>query len=242
LARFAGTYLCEADTGVHSLEVKVSDVQQGISPLSVVLDCFGKAMAKAKGDRFYFDALAGEKVFLGKDKEGHEKFGTLRAVHKRRDGSDAAFGFAEESDGTRRLLHLLPALYHLRSKPHVLFIDEIDRSLHPLLSRQFLGFFLSSCSGCPSQLILTTHETHLLDLDILRRDEIWFAEKKDGETRMYSLADFKIRPDLQVRKGYLNGRFGAIPFLGDFSKLCEERTGGGNLPNGDDPPQTQTAQ
>ena len=71
-----------------------------------------------------------------------------------------------------------------------------------------------------SQLIFTTHDTHLLNLDLLRRDEIWFVEKqRGGNSSLYSLAEFKIRPDLQVEKGYLNGRFGAIPFIGDISSL-----------------------
>ena len=70
------------------------------------------------------------------------------------------------------------------------------------------------------QLIFTTHESQLLDLNIFRQDEIWFAEKnKEGATTLYPLSDFKVRPDLVLRKGYLNGRFGAIPFLGNLKDL-----------------------
>ena len=70
------------------------------------------------------------------------------------------------------------------------------------------------------QLIFTTHEANLLDINIFRQDEIWFAEKnKAGNTQLYSLSDFKPRYDLDIRKGYLKGRFGAIPFIADLKNL-----------------------
>jgi hypothetical protein len=69
-------------------------------------------------------------------------------------------------------------------------------------------------------MIFTTHTTHLLDLDLLRRDEVWLLQKtKDGSSELYSLSDFKIRPDLDIRKGYLQGRFGAVPFFGSTADL-----------------------
>ena len=106
----------------------------------------------------------------------------------------------EESDGTRRLLQLIPALKSLKDGPRVYVIDEIDRSLHPILVRGFLDFFLNSCKGERRQLIMTTHESSLLDQDLLRRDEIWFAEKDDsGATSLYSLLDFKVRKDLEIQ-------------------------------------------
>ena len=73
-------------------------------------------------------------------------------------------------------------------------------------------------------MIFATHESTLLDLDLLRRDGIWFTEKDDkGQTNLYSLADFKVRKDLRIEKGYLEGRFGAIPFLGGIDRLIEEQ-------------------
>ena len=129
----------------------------------------------------------------------------------------------DESDGTRRLLNLLPALHHLRTNSAVYFIDEIDRSMHPELVWKFLEFFLKSCEGGQRQIIVTTHESNLLDLDLLRRDEIWFAEKnQSGATQLYSMTDFNVRKDLEISKHYLQGRFGAIPFLGNLDRLLEE--------------------
>jgi hypothetical protein len=140
---------------------------------------------------------------------------SIRAEHGTEGEKTVTLPFDEESDGTRRLTHLLPALFQLRSEKKVYVIDEIDRSLHPLLSRKFIEFFLHACKGNGRQIIVTTHESNLMDLSLLRRDELWFTEKDhEGATSLYSLSDFKVRTDLKIDKGYLYGRFGAIPFLG----------------------------
>ena len=129
------------------------------------------------------------------------------------------FRMDEESDGTQRITQLIPILYDVdQGLEKVVLIDELDRKLHPHLSRLIVETFLTNSES--SQLIFTTHDTNLLDTELLRRDEIWFMQKdKLGRSQLYSLAEFKIRPDLQLEKGYLNGRFGAIPFIGDISKL-----------------------
>ena len=94
--------------------------------------------------------------------------------------------------------------------------------LHPLLSRAFISFFSIAAAHHPVQLIFTTHETNLLDSDLLRRDEIWFVEKgRDQVTNLTSLADFSVRNDLRLEKGYLHGRFGAIPVVSGFEELME---------------------
>lgn len=145
---------------------------------------------------------------------------TIQTAHEHQPGQVIPLELSEESDGTRRLLHLIPALYHFQTSGGIFFVDEIDRSMHPMLVWKFLDFFLKSCKGAQGQLIVTTHESNLLDLDLLRRDEIWFAEKdQSGATRLYSLADFKVRKDLEIRKHYLQGRFGAVPFLGNLDRL-----------------------
>ena len=111
------------------------------------------------------------------------------------------------------MTHLLPALHAICQKQGLFLIDEIDRSLHPLLAKGFVRTFLRLCAGKGSQMIFTTHETAFLDLDLLRRDEIWFADKRrtDGTTELYSLADYKVRTDLKIDKAYLEGRFEAVP-------------------------------
>ena len=148
----------------------------------------------------------------------------LFTIHKckKKQKDDADFSLLalrEESDGTQRLIEMLPVIYDALTKGKVFIIDELERSLHPLLSRLFLQTFLDT-EPFGGQIIFATHETTLMDLDLLRRDEIWFVEKDEEESsRIYSLAEFRVRNDLKIDKGYLHGRFGAIPFFGDASKL-----------------------
>ena len=146
----------------------------------------------------------------------------LETRHASEEGKAVTFALSEESDGTRRLLHLAPCLLDLRKSERVYVIDELDRSLHPLLCRMFL----EQCIGTSSkrrpkgQVILTTHEASLLDGDLLRHDEVWFTEMdRLGATHMTSLAEYKVRSDLRLEKGYLQGRFGAIPIIGDMPML-----------------------
>ena len=99
-------------------------------------------------------------------------------------------------------------------------IDELDRSLHPTLVRTLVSRIVND-KNMKGQLIFTTHDAGLLDGKVFRNDEIWFAEKdrETQSTHLYTLDEFKPRADLDLEKGYLNGRFGAIPFLARFNEL-----------------------
>ena len=145
-----------------------------------------------------------------------------RVISKHRDnnGHNIVFELFEESDGTQRLLDLLPAFYDTLELDITYIIDEIDRSIHPALLHKLTSKIMAN-ETTKGQLIFTTHESNLLDLDIFRQDEIWFAEKDKitGSTQLYSLSDYKPRFDLDIRKGYLRGRFGAIPFLANVDSL-----------------------
>ena len=93
-------------------------------------------------------------------------------------------------------------------------IDEIDRSLHTKATLEFVRLFLDDPASRKAQLIATTHDGGLLDLDVLRQDEIWFAERADDKhTSLYSLLKFKARFDKDIRKDYLLGRYGALPIF-----------------------------
>lgn len=143
-----------------------------------------------------------------------KKFMTRHRV----DGTDelATLDLTEESDGTQRVFEIVPALIELLSdnRERVFVIDELDRRLHALLSYKILELFLARSKNLNSQLIVTTHEVMVLDLDLLRRDEIWFIEKDaKGASSMFSLEEFQPRYDRDIRKSYLQGRFGAIPLL-----------------------------
>jgi len=145
----------------------------------------------------------------------------LKMQHKGKDDILIDFKFDEESEGTQRLIHLAPAFADLLESEKVYFIDELDRRLHPNLSKSLIELYLElHIKKKNRQLIFVTHESNLLDLNYFRRDEIWFVEKdKMGTSHISSLSDFKIRSDLNVKNGYLKGRFGAIPFIGDIERL-----------------------
>lgn len=123
----------------------------------------------------------------------------------------------DESDGTQRLFALAGPFIHSMMNGHVLFCDELDSSLHPMLTRALVDMVHQHPSSV-FQFIFTTHDCSLLDADLFRRDQVWFTEKnKAMSTDLYSLWDIKPRSEENFRKGYMNGRYGAIPFLGEFT-------------------------
>ena len=129
------------------------------------------------------------------------------------------FEFKDESDGTRRLFDLIPLLKKFDEDITVV-IDEFDRSLHPKLTKKFFELFYSHFIDSKSQLLVTTHESTLLDLDLVRRDEIHFVEKDDiGASAIFSLNQFKVRYDKKIDKAYLLGRYGAIPIFKSFDEM-----------------------
>jgi uncharacterized protein len=158
---------------------------------------------------------------FSKNENGDLKMLKLNTKHLVKNSNELInFEVGDESDGTRRIMDFIPALIGLTKSDKTYLIDEIDRSLHPELTQKVLEFFFSNTKGIESQLIVTTHESSLLDLSVLRRDEIWFVEKdKDGASQMYSLEQFKPRHDKEVRKAYLQGRFGAVPFVSNVEDL-----------------------
>jgi hypothetical protein len=128
------------------------------------------------------------------------------------------FDFEEESEGTKRLFALIGNWIDALNNGRILIVDELDTKLHPLLMEFLIKLFHNSTQNKNyAQLIFTTHNTNLLDLDLFRRDQIWFTEKNPnfGNTDLYSLLEFSPRKDKNVRKGYLVGRYGAIPFISD---------------------------
>ena len=120
-----------------------------------------------------------------------------------------------QSDGTVRLLSLVPALYDAMKSAKTVLVDELDHSIHPHLVRELVRYF--STQETNGQLIFTTHQTCLLNQDFLRTDEVWMVEKKDGGSHMYSLIDFKIHNTINIENGYMEGRYGAIPFIGELN-------------------------
>ena len=151
------------------------------------------------------------------DKDNYRVF----TIHKSDKGtSTARISMNEESSGTKKMFSLYQTLLDVLEKGGVFFADELDIKLHPLLMRNILLTFTDKEKNSNNaQLIFTTHNTIYMDMDLLRRDEIWFVEKDNGVSNLYSLDDItnekgeKIRKDSNYEKHYLLGNYGAIPNL-----------------------------
>ena len=151
----------------------------------------------------------------------HENaFTNIEAVHTVQDidGNSASYtlNMSEESDGTNSYFKLISIVKKVLDQGTLLAADEMDAHLHPLLTKHLVSLFNSEeFNPKGAQLIFTSHNTNLLDLDVLRRDQIWFTEKdaQTAATDLFSLYDFSVRKDAKVEKGYLIGRYGAIPFI-----------------------------
>ena len=133
-------------------------------------------------------------------------------------GKDIHFSDLEESDGTRRFFELSGPWLLAILKGMTLFIDELESSLHPHLVKELIKFIQNpKLKRKGAQLIFATHDTTLLEPDLFRRDQIWFTEKDEhSSTRLYPLSDYKPRKDEAIQKGYLSGRYGAIPIIKKF--------------------------
>ena len=179
-----------------------------------------------------FDSsIVGFNVEVIKGDDEDSRHVRIDAMHKVI-GSDelASIPLEEESDGTLKMFALYPALQDTLESGGVLFVDELNARLHPLLVRGFLITFLNPTTNPKhAQLVFTTHDSWQLSNNLLRRDEIWFTEKaQTGVSTLYSLADFvdvdgiKIRKDESYEKNYLLGKYGAIPTLRYFDMFKGE--------------------
>ena len=152
----------------------------------------------------------------------------IEVIHKGENGELKALPFYLESNGTRKMFHLFDFFMDALKNGMVLFVDELDAKLHPLLTRYIINLFHNSDTNKGNgQLIYSTHDTVNLNKETFRRDEIWFEEKdQDGISEIYALSDYileddknagkKVRNDATYNKDYLTGRYGAIPILEDF--------------------------
>lgn len=160
--------------------------------------------------------------YLIQEKQGSLQASQILTIRQNNEGQEVLFELFEESDGTRRLIDFIPILMVLQQNNAVIIIDELERSLHSLLSRKLFELFLNNANFKlhNNQLIATTHEVTLLDIkQLFRKDEIWFIEKDEAQQSVaYSLVGADV-DKLNLVNGYLNGRFGAIPFIGDVETL-----------------------
>lgn len=166
------------------------------------------------------------KTFAEKNKE--TKSDLLVTWHKKYDENNLLIDSVpfvlnhQESEGTKKFIYLLGPWYDTIVNGKVLFIDELDSRLHTLLTRKLIEYFASQ-TGSTGQFLFALHDTNLLDRDLFRRDQIWFVEKDQyGASDLYSLADYKsvrTKSNTNFEKFYIEGKYGAIPYFGDMTKL-----------------------
>lgn len=159
-------------------------------------------------------SMAGKYYIFGEKQGNRMTLIQIKFEHKLNSKS-VEFDLEDESDGTQRLLDLLPMLFAMDKKTrNIYFVDEIDRSLHTKLSKYLLKLFLENSEESNCQIIYTAHDVNLIDLDNFAQDEIWFVEKKlTGETTIKPMSDFEVKAGQDVLKAYLSGRFGAVPVI-----------------------------
>ncbi|EKE78316.1 hypothetical protein P24_02106 [Oceanibaculum indicum P24] len=139
----------------------------------------------------------------------------IRLAHLHESGEEVFFDLVKESSGTRRLLVLLGRIYSVLDKGGVLIIDELDASLHTQIVESIVNLFSNNTiNKNNSQLIATTHDTNILKSKFFRRDQLWFVQKAyDGSAHIYPLTDFRTRKGDNLERGYLQGRYGAVPYI-----------------------------
>lgn len=189
--------LARADLGIVDLDIEVNPLKLDALPGQV-----------PDGLRSFLTALAA-------DAEGSLKQVSVGVFHQGTEGR-IRFDLEAESNGTRQFFCLGAVTLSVVADGAVLVVDELDASLHPLLVRWLVQLFHDPESNPQNaQLIFNTHDTTLLSASLFRRDQVWLVEKdRDGASVAYSLLEYRPRKDEALEKGYLQGRYGAIPFLG----------------------------
>ena len=195
---FTKNLLKQADINISSIEVDAKEVMGGPAlPFQIVVQ--GKIIPLNEGKHYDVEITTGYTVV---DENGEK--------------TEFSLTLQEESIGTQLLFFYGPLLKDAFEKGKTIVLDEIDKSMHPSLVKFIMNLFRDpDVNKNGAQLIVTTHETGILSLDMFRRDQIYFTEKdsKSGVTDLYSLDEFSVRKTENIEKGYLMGRYGAIPFL-----------------------------
>ncbi len=211
----------------------IPELKTGISRLTVRKEIINEE--EIRGNSAISKALAAAKEKPGKPQmlmetrndeisnivveDGIAYLKTLVAIHTDANSRDVEMNMTMESDGTRRLIEYMPLLYAVLKRDNVFVVDEIERSIHPIMIKTLMSK-ISENREARGQIIFTTHESCLLDQSIFRPDEIWFAQKDVNQsTQLYPLSDFNIHKTANIENGYLNGRYGGIPFLSNLSDL-----------------------
>jgi len=208
--------LSELDTGIKDCKIEKQNLDLILQSVSSEIkenfkkDIFNALKANPKA-ALYFNKVK-NLYKVTKNDNNEPMVETITFDHG---NANDYFEFNDESDGTQRIFDLLPLLSVLK-EDHLILIDELDQSLHTKIAQKFYNKFMNLNNTSKAQLVFTTHDILLMDLEVERQDEIWFVEReKDHSSKLYSLSDYKVRCDKNIGKDYLDGRYGAIPVLNE---------------------------
>ena len=210
------------DTGIDGIDFKNIDFDKTLIPEEIKEDIKNDLLSeKSEKNNVFLSNPQDDKYYvISKTATNKLEAKLLKTKHKVIGGKDELFDLVDESDGTRRIMDLIPLIIDFFKGDNVFIIDEIERSLHPNLIKDLFEFILNKCDSTGSQIIVASHEATLLTQKLLRKDEIWFAVKnKMGATTLHSLEDYKVRFDKEIMKDYLLGRYKGVPKLGNRNSL-----------------------
>ena len=197
---------------------KLSGLYGDKSSIEVTLN--EMAQGKDRKNQILRELLVADLGIVDVEVSGKKDDRTIRTKHRliTAEGKEKTYSLllSQESQGTQNFFSRIGSWLKVLNEGGVLVVDEIEASMHPLLTRHLIEAMQDKeINTNHAQLIFTTHDTGLLDLHLLRRDQIWFAEKDErtAETDIYPLTDFSPRKGENISKGYLQGRYGAIPFI-----------------------------
>ncbi len=209
---YIGDMLQKMDTGVFDIYVASEEIDfhDFAERLQVPKDIMDEIEDIQNG----IVNFAGKYFIFSENQKRRTVLVQLKFAHKL-NGKSVHFDIDEESDGTQRLLDLLPMLFAMREDNHAIyFVDEIDRSLHTKLSQYLLSEFIHCCENTYNQIIFTAHDVNLINTNDFRQEEIWFIDKNNlGESCLRPLSDFNLQKGQDALKAYLSGRFGAVPMI-----------------------------
>lgn len=209
------------DTGIEGIDLKEVEFDKLGIPQDLQ-QVIRSDMLKATNADAFGSLRFENDLYLITYSDGEIRTKKLTTMHKCiNDDGVEFFSLVDESDGTKRIFDYIPLILDLMQGEKVFVIDEMERSLHPVLMRKLMDLFFKYANDISTQLIFTTHESTLMDQDILRRDEIWLMEKTKEGVSSFSRLDekFNLRFDKELEKNYLKGLFGATPNFGSDNAI-----------------------
>lgn len=212
--------LPEMNTGISKIVIRTTILQENDDTLSPSLRRRMQIAKETPGVAIPAENRFDSRVYASVVYEhGECLLKMMQPIHVDISGNDCQMPLESESDGTIRIIDYIPFIYSIFIEDKTYFIDEIERSVHPVMIKAIISK-ISEKESCRGQLIFTTHESCLLDQKILRADEIWLTQKDSSQaTQIYPLSDFNIHKTANIEHGYLNGRYGGIPFLSNLKDL-----------------------